>query len=273
MDEALEQMGFGETSAHNRAPTPVVADPEEHPISREPVDPERVIADLRAAALREDTRIEPDREQSRNTGLAPRRRSHTQSPAGRRLRVGALIVDVIAMIVDGAIMAYGLWAHDSAATNSARPAAADGQDAHSQSAEHACEPSALTQTINRAVQTQDEAVVNTDASLLDGVLGGELLDQDRARIASMQADGVRVAQLSSRVDNVSVLSCQPGAIDVAVTLTVLVSETCRADACDKHTDPNATELVVRIDPVSGKVVKAQPADVQSGAGAHSDSQK
>ena len=133
-----------------------------------------------------------------------------------------------------------------------------------QSTGSACDVSALSETINRAIRTRDEAVVAGDPTALDSVLGGELLDQDKMRIASMQSDGVRVAQLSSQVDNVSVLACEPGAIDVSVTLTVLTSETCRSGTCEASAEPQATDLRVRVDPVSGKVVKAEPADPRSG---------
>ena len=133
-----------------------------------------------------------------------------------------------------------------------------------QSTGSACDVSALSETINRAIRTRDEAVVAGDPTALDSVLGGELLDQDKMRIASMQSDGVRVAQLSSQVDNVSVLACEPGAIDVGATLTVLTSETCRAGTCEASAEPQATDLRVRVDPVSGKVVKAEPADPRSG---------
>ena len=103
-----------------------------------------------------------------------------------------------------------------------------------------------------------------DASALDSVLGGELLEQDTSRIDTMRSQGVRVAALSSTIDNVAVLSCEQGAIDVGATLTVQSSQVCRADECENRDTPEVTDLVIRVDPVSGKVVKAQPVTADDG---------
>ena len=174
---------------------------------------------------------------------------------------------LMAIIAGVSIMAYGLL----------RSGVSDGQSevsVHSapsqsleQSAGSACDVSALSETINHAIRTRDEAVVAGDPTPLESVLGGDLLDQDKQRIATMQSDGVRVSQLSSRIDDVSVLACEPGAIDVSATLTVLATETCRAGTCEKRSQPQVSDLRVRVDPVSGKVVKAEPVDQDSGAAA------
>lgn len=156
-------------------------------------------------------------------------------------------------------MVYGLVHSGPNQTASDTRVHSEHPQSFAQSSDSACDVSALTATINRAIRTRDEAMMAGDPTPLDGVLGGELLEQDKERIATMQADGVRVTQLSSHIDNVSVLTCEPGAIDVGATLTVLASETCRAGTCEKGSAPDVTDLLVRVDPVSGKVVKAQPA--------------
>lgn len=266
MDEAFAELGFDDCDDCRAEATPVVDDPIEHPISREPVDPERVIADLRAAALREDTRRNSQSGRA-PVSASPEKRGRAQSRQyGHRRALGVLAVGLAAIVAGVSMTAYGML-HSVSSDHQAQaeaPVLSELAQSLEQSTGSACDVSALSETINRAIRTRDEAVVAGDPTALDSVLGGELLDQDKMRIASMQSDGVRVAQLSSQVDNVSVLACEPGAIDVGATLTVLTSETCRAGTCEASAEPQATDLRVRVDPVSGKVVKAEPADPRSG---------
>ena len=265
MDEALAELGFSESNDCLADATPLVDDPVEHPISREPVDPERVIADLRAAALREDTFR--DRRSERVAASRPQntRGGRQEAQRGRLRALGVLAMGLMAIIAGVSIMAYGLLRSGVSGGQSEVSVHSDPSQSREQSTGSACDVSALSETINRAIRTRDEAVVAGDPTSLESVLGGELLDQDKRRIATMQSDGVRVAQLSSQIDDISVLACEPGAIDVGATLTILASETCRAGTCDKRSEPQVTGLRVRVDPVSGKVVKAEPADQQSGA--------
>lgn len=265
MDEALAELGFDDRDEHSSASTPLVDGPIEHPISREPVDPERVIADLRAAALREDTLR--DRRSERVAASTPQNApgGRQEAQRGRRRALGVLAMGLMAIIAGVSIMAYGLLRSGVSGGQSEVSVHSDPSQSLEQSTGSACDVSALSETINRAIRTRDEAVVAGDPTSLESVLGGELLDQDKRRIATMQSDGVRVAQLSSQIDEISVLACEPGAIDVGATLTILASETCRAGTCEKRSEPQVTGLRVRVDPVSGKVVKAEPADQQSGA--------
>lgn len=267
MDEALAELGFEDREDCLTEATPVVDDPIEHPISREPVDPERVIADLRAAALREDTRRDGRSERTTVSALHENYGRNRSRQHGRRSALGVLAVGLTAIIAGVSIMGYGLLHAGSSDRQGEAPVHSDPSQSHEQTVGSACDVSALSETINRAIRTRDEAVVAGDPASLESVLGGELLEQDKERIASMRSDGVRVAQLSSQIDNVSVLACEPGAIDVGATLTVLASETCRAGTCEASAEPQATDLRVRVDPVSGKVVKAEPAEQQSGAAA------
>ena len=267
MDEALADLGFADRDDCLGEATPVLDDPIEHPISREPVDPERVIADLRAAALREDTRRDGRSERTTVSALHENYGRNRSRQHGRRSALGVLAVGLTAIIAGVSIMGYGLLHAGSSDHQGEAPVHSDPSQSHEQTVGSACDVSALSETINRAIRTRDEAVVAGDPASLESVLGGELLEQDKERIASMRSDGVRVAQLSSQIDNVSVLACEPGAIDVGATLTVLASETCRAGTCEASAEPHATDLRVRVDPVSGKVVKAEPAEQQSGAAA------
>ena len=95
-----------------------------------------------------------------------------------------------------------------------------------------------------------------DASTLDAVLGGELLTEDAQRIEDMRAGGVQVRALSSSVQNVAIVSCEPDAVDARVTLLVSEAETCTASGCNLYGAPYSTYLDVRVDPISGKVISA-----------------
>lgn len=260
MEEELERLGFDSASSGQSCATPTVVEAEEHVILREPVDPERIIAQLRAAALREETVTDHD-----NDDTSPRIRHRSEAPRiGRRLRVSILAGGLVVIIAGLAIMAYGMWRGTSQATGSAPGTQSSGQRSPSPTASSMCEPTVLTDLINRAIATRDRAVVDGDASALQLVLGGELLEEDTSRIDTMRSQGVRVAALSSTIDNVAVLSCEQGAIDVGATLTVQSSQVCGANGCENRDTPEATDLVIRVDPVSGKVVKAQPVTADDG---------
>lgn len=261
MDEVLDELGFDDVArAVASGATPLLADPEEHVIVREPVDPEQVIADLRAAALREDTAVE-------GNGRTQRSRRRARSAEGdltdargrfrtRAVLVATLVVAALALTVGG----YWGW---RALETTARPGDEEGVQSQTQTPVSLCEVTTVTDLINRAIEARDHAVIAGDASGLDAVLGGELLEQDTERIESMRSGGIRVETLVSRVENVSVVSCEPGAVDVTATLHVLESQTCVAQTCDQHGAPSSANLALRVDPVSGKVVAAKlagPAD-------------
>ena len=261
MDEVLAQLGYDDVAAAVASgATPVLADPEEHVIAREPVDPEQVIADLRAAALREDTAVE-DEGYTRRT----RRRTHAgdmgpTETRGRSRTRAALVGGIAVLVLALGVCGYWGW---RTLTATALPGEAQDVQPQSQPSASLCEVSAVTDLINHAIETRDQAVIAGDASGLDAVLGGELLDQDTDRIESMRSGGVRVEALVSRVDDVSVVACEPGAIDVSATLSVLESRTCVEATCDQHGAPNSATLTLRVDPVSRKVVAATAAPSDS----------
>ena len=259
MNEELTTLGFDESSTSGSAVTPTVCEPDEHVITREPVDPGRVIAELRAAALREDTLTDGAvrADDAAFPSVACRRSTWR---VGRSWRVGVLAVGVVAIAVGLSITVYGVWGSGNQDGAEASPRSHEtASSAGTSTSSSMCEPAALAETISHAIATRDRAVMDGDASVLGSVLGGELLAQDTQRIEAMLSEGVRVPMLSSRIDNVAVISCEQGAIDVGATLIVESSQTCRADGCDTHDTPTATELLIRVDPVSGKVVKAEPA--------------
>lgn len=272
MNEELATLGFDESSVSGTAVTPTVCEPEEHVITREPVDPGRVIAELRAAALREDT-LTDDAARAHDAEFDSVDRRRSTPRVGRSWRVSVLAGGVVAIAAGLSIMAYGVWGRGTQAGVEASPRSHEtASSVGTPTSSSMCEPNALADTISHAIATRDRALMEGDVSALGSVLGGELLAQDTQRIETMLSEGVRVPILSSTIENVAVISCEQGAIDVGATLIVESSQTCRADGCDTHDTPTATELLIRVDPVSGKVVKAEPAQTsgqQSGSGSRS----
>lgn len=258
MDEALAELGFDEVAATvGSGATPLIDDPEEHVITREPIDPERVIADLRAAALREDTITEEEsapRDRGRRGEGADRATGERPWLPGR----GALVAaGAVALALVATLAGYWGWTWLRS-----DPGAHAGQSAGrgAQAQTNLCDPAVIEDLINEAIARRDAAMTAGDATGLEAVLGGELLDQDTQRIRDMQSQGVRVVALSSTVDEVSVVACEPGAVDVNARLNVVESRTCTEDACDEHGAPTSSTLVLRVDPVSRKVVAASLAE-------------
>lgn len=259
MDEALAEFGLDTPGAIDRGTTPVVNDPPEHVISREPVDPEQVIADLRAAALREDTVTEdeavPRRKKKDSAAAVGRPRAWQR---GRKRRIGLLVLGIVAILAGLLIIGYGVWGATNRQEGADASADSEASGDTAQSQDGLCDPDALGDVINHAIRVRDQAVVDGDPASLESVLGGELLAQDTQRIETMLANGVRVKALSSTVDNITVRSCESDAIEAQATLTVLTLETCRADTCEQGSVPDSTDLLVRVDPASRKVVSAAP---------------
>lgn len=262
LDDALEQLGLDAPHGLDRGSTPLVADPPAHEIVREPVDPEQVIADLRAAALREDTVSEdgqPRREKSRTRIWGDAATARPTYSGGKR-RLGLMIVGALAIIAGAAMIAYTVWR--AGAPHGTRPDSQTTQASpmSAQSDTGLCNVEEVTELIGNAIRVRDQAVINADPSGLDTVLGGELLTQDTARIQAMINDGITVRELSSRIEAVTLRSCEPGALEAYATLVVTASQTCANQSCQRSDTPESTELLVRVDPVSRKVVAAAPAN-------------
>ena len=262
LDDALEQLGLDAPHGLDRGSTPLVADPPAHEIVREPVDPEQVIADLRAAALREDTVSEdgqPRREKSRTRIWGDAATARPTYSGGKR-RLGLMIVGALAIIAGAAMIAYTVWR--AGAPHGTRPDSQTTQASpmSAQSDTGLCNVEKVTELIGNAIRVRDQAVIDADPSGLDAVLGGELLTQDTARIQAMINDGITVRELSSRIEAVTLRSCEPGALEAYATLVVTASQTCANQSCQRSDTPESTELLVRVDPVSRKVVAAAPAN-------------
>ena len=194
MDEALADLGFDAAERVGSGGTPLIPDPDEHVISREPVDPEQVIADLRAAALREDTLTEEELRASTQSDRASRPRRH---------RRAWLLVACLVIVGIGA-GAGGIWAWSALGT----PPTPSVQATTQQSADtepDLCDPAVATDLINHAIATRDQAMKDADETKLNDVLGGELLEQDTGRIETMRSAGVQVVKLSSSVQDLTVV--------------------------------------------------------------------
>ena len=167
-----------------------------------------------------------------------------------------MIVGALAIIAGAAMIAYTVWR--AGAPHGTRP---DNQTTQAspmsaQSDTGLCNVEEVTELIGNAIRVRDQAVINADPS----VLGGELLTQDTARIQAMINDGITVRELSSRIEAVTLRSCEPGALEAQATLVVTASQTCANQSCQRSDTPESTELLVRVDPVSRKVVAAAPAN-------------
>lgn len=252
MDEALAELGLDEASVPTGSRTPTVDDPNEHVISREPADPQQVIADLRAAALREDT-INDDESGSERPIYGCVADGPCEELPRRAWRSRALLAGVAVLVLLASTLGYWRW---SSMWAPAVPPSAQSSHIIPEPTVDLCNATHVEDLLNHAIATRDQAVITGDASALEAVLGGELLEQDTKRIEAMQAEDVQVLALSSAVEDVRVVSCEAGSVDVNATLVVSTSQTCKADVCDDHGAPTSSELVLRVDPVSGKVVAA-----------------
>lgn len=254
MDEALDELGFAPADSAGTGVTPRVGEPQEHTIAREPVDPEKVIADLRACALREDTLIEGD---ERGIVGVPQRQARRLS---RAVALVILVGGISALLAGLGIVGWGAWQamSDQDSESDSSSLSTEQSQSDTQSLSTWCEANELEALINRAIRVRDQAVIAADPGSLTAVLDGELLAQDGQRIEKMRQAGITVTKLSSRVDNVSIVSCQAEEIELTATLTVLAYETCRDGTCETNDGPEATSLLVRVDAVTGKITKANP---------------
>ncbi len=170
---------------------------------------------------------------------------------------GVLAGGVVAIVLGLSIMAYGV-AGRGARTDPRR--SPDQRKQHpAQASRHpanTCEPTAVT---DRST-ARSKRVTGGDRGrcLRDSTPSSAASCSTGHRADRVDAlEGVGCARaLVSHVENVSVVSCEPGAIDVSATLSILESRTCVEATCDQHGAPNSATLTLRVDPVSRKVVAA-----------------
>lgn len=230
------------------------------------IDPAQVVADLRAAALREDT-LAPgedraDAEGGAKKGGAPRR---------SRRRVSALLALAVVLFAVGGVLVWRSGALNGASepsqTQTGQSSAGAGAAAapQEQPSSDPCAVGVVEARLGAAIRARDAAIVAGDASALDGVVGGALAEADRKRIESLAEQGITVEKLETQVHIEEVMACTDSLIRARATLTQTALRACANGTCTDASAQPAQEVVLDIERASGLVVAAQGASGQSGA--------
>lgn len=87
--------------------------------------------------------------------------------------------------------------------------------------------------LRRALELRDHALESRDPLGLEEVIGGALLEQDRARIEAMKSSGMRFEALKTRVEVLADPSCDEGVVVVRVRLSEESARVCEAEQCQE----------------------------------------
>lgn len=85
--------------------------------------------------------------------------------------------------------------------------------------------------LHRALELRDHALESRDLSGLEEVIGGALLEQDRARIEGAKSAGMRFEALKTRVEVLADPSCDEGVVMVRARLGEQSGRICEAEQC------------------------------------------
>lgn len=85
--------------------------------------------------------------------------------------------------------------------------------------------------LHRALELRDHALESRDPLGLEEVIGGALLEQDRARIEAMKSSGMRFEALKTRVEVLADPSCDEGVVMVRARLGEQSARICEAEQC------------------------------------------
>lgn len=220
------------------------------------VDPAQIVADLRAAALREDT-LAPSRAREGAEGGA----EHGGAPGRSRRRVAAMLALAVVLFAVGGVLVWRSGAFNGASqtpTGQSAAGAGAGAAPDEQPPSDPCAAGAVEARLGAAI-------VAGDASALDGVVGGALADADRKRIESLAEQGITVEKLETQVRVEEVVACTDSLIRARAALTQTALRACANGTCTDASAQPAQEVVLDIERASGLVVAAQGASGQSGA--------
>ena len=220
------------------------------------VDPAQIVADLRAAALREDT-LAPGRAQEGAEGGA----EQGGAPGRSRRRVAAMLALAVVLFAVGGVLVWRSGAFNGASqtpTGQSAAGAGAGAAPDEQPPSDPCAAGAVEARLGAAI-------VAGDASALDGVVGGALADADRKRIESLAEQGITVEKLETQVRVEEVVACTDSLIRARAALTQTALRACANGTCTDASAQPAQEVVLDIERASGLVVAAQGASGQSGA--------
>ena len=227
------------------------------------VDPAQIVADLRAAALREDT-LAPSRAREGAEGGA----EHGGAPGRSRRRVAAMLALAVVLFAVGGVLVWRSGAFNGAPqtpTGQSAEGAGAGAAPEEQPPSDPCAAGAVEARLGAAIRARDAAIVAGDASALDGVVGGALADADRKRIESLAEQGITVEKLETQVRVEEVVACTDSLIRARAALTQTALRACANGTCTDASAQPAQEVVLDIERASGLVVAAQGASGQSGA--------
>lgn len=87
--------------------------------------------------------------------------------------------------------------------------------------------------LHRALELRDHALESRDPLGLEDVIGGALLEQDRARIEAVKSSGMRFEALKTRIEVLADPSCDEGVVVVRVRLSEESARVCEAEQCQE----------------------------------------
>ena len=227
------------------------------------VDPAQIVADLRAAALREDTLAPAPAPEGAGGGAGP-----GGAPARPRRPGAAMLALAVVLFAVGGVLVWRSGAFNGASqsrTGQSAAGAGAGAAPEEQPPSDPCAAGAVEARLGAAIRARDAAIVAGDASALDGVVGGALADADRKRIESLAEQGITVEKLETQVRVEEVVACTDSLIRARATLTQTALRACANGTCTDASAQPAQEVVLDIERASGLVVAAQGASGQSGA--------
>ena len=232
------------------------------------VDPAQIVADLRAAALRENT-LAPGEDRADAEGGTEKEKG--TAPGRSRRRAAAMLALAVVLFAVGGALVWRSGVLNGASgpsqTQTGQSSAGAGSTAapEEQPSSDPCAAGVVEARLGAAIRARDAAIVAGDASALDGVVGGALADADRKRIESLAEQGITVEKLETQVRVEEVVACTDSLIRARATLTQTALRACANGTCTDASAQPAQEVVLDIERASGLVVAAQGASGQSGA--------
>lgn len=235
------------------------------------VDPAQIVADLRAAALREDT-LAPGEDRADAEGGTEKEKG--TAPGRSRRRAAAMLALAVVLFAVGGALVWRSGVLNGASgpsqTQTGQSSAGAGAAAapEEQPSSDPCAAGVVEARLGAAIRARDAAIVAGDASALDGVVGGALADADRKRIESLAEQGITVEKLETQVHVEEVVACTDSLIRARATLTQTALRACANGTCTDAAAQPPQEVLLDIERASGLVVAARGASGQSGAEGH-----
>ena len=229
------------------------------------VDPAQIVADLRAAALREDT-LAPGEDRADAEGGTEKEKG--TAPGRSRRRAAAMLALAVVLFAVGGALVWRSGVLNGASGPSQTQTGQSSAAPEEQPSSDPCAAGVVEARLGAAIRARDAAIVAGDASALDGVVGGALADADRKRIESLAEQGITVEKLETQVHVEEVVACTDSLIRARATLTQTALRACANGTCTDAAAQPPQEVLLDIERASGLVVAARGASGQSGAEGH-----